>query len=62
MKIERLLQVNAAMLTVTSTLLFGMGQRDPQMPMLVILAAMFSIWFGESPLDRSLKRRLLKKR
>ncbi|NLE40032.1 MAG: DUF3488 domain-containing protein [Pirellulaceae bacterium] len=42
-KVERLLQVSVATLTVASVLLFGMGQRDAGLPALVILAVLVSM-------------------
>lgn len=42
-KIERLLLVNTATLTVVSALLFGMGQSGSSLPMLVVFAVVASI-------------------
>jgi len=48
MRIERSLQVNMALLSVTSTLLYGMGQRDALLPGLVMTAAVVSIWLTDA--------------
>ncbi|HBO44488.1 MAG TPA: hypothetical protein DD670_11250, partial [Planctomycetaceae bacterium] len=41
-KIERLLRVNTATLTIVSALLFGMGQSSSSLPMLVVFAVLVS--------------------
>lgn len=47
MKIERLLQVNIAVLTVVGTLLLGLGQENPMLPALSLFAAVTSIYFTD---------------
>ncbi|HLA84936.1 MAG TPA: DUF3488 domain-containing protein, partial [Thermoguttaceae bacterium] len=47
MKVERSLQVNMAMLTVTSALLYGMGQRDLRLALLVMVASAAAIWLTD---------------
>ncbi len=47
MKIERLLQINIAALTVVGTLLLGLGQRNPLLPVLSLFAAATSIYFTD---------------
>jgi hypothetical protein len=46
-KIERLLQVNIAALTVVGTLLLGLGQNNPMLPALSLFAAVTSIYFTD---------------
>ncbi len=47
MKIERLLQINIAALTVIGTLLLGLGQPNPLLPVLSLFAAATSIYFTD---------------
>jgi transglutaminase-like putative cysteine protease len=47
MKIERLLQVNIAALTVVGTLLLGLGQNNPMLPALSLFAAVTSIYLTD---------------
>ncbi|MBN1591521.1 MAG: DUF3488 domain-containing protein [Pirellulales bacterium] len=47
MKIERLLQINTAVLAVTSALLYDMGQPDTHWSMLMTVAAGTSIWLTD---------------
>jgi transglutaminase-like putative cysteine protease len=48
MKIERLLQWNIAGLTVVGTLLLGLGQDNPMLPVLSLFAAVTSIYFTDT--------------
>ncbi len=47
MPIERLLQIHVACLTALGTLLLGMGQRSPVLPVLAIFAAITSVIFTD---------------
>ncbi|MBW3600234.1 MAG: DUF3488 domain-containing protein, partial [Planctomycetes bacterium] len=47
MKIERMLQVNVAVLTVLGALLLGLGQDNPMLPTLSLFAAVTSIYFTD---------------
>jgi protein-glutamine gamma-glutamyltransferase len=47
MKLERMLQVNVAVLTVVGTLLLGLGQGNPMLPALSLFAAVTSIYFTD---------------
>ena len=47
MSIERLLQIHVACLTAMGTLLLGMGQRSPVLPVLAIFAAITSVIFTD---------------
>ena len=45
--LQRLLQINMATLAASGALLLGMGRRSPALPLLVLLAAMASIWLTD---------------
>jgi len=45
--VERLLQINMATLVSLGTLLLGMGQRSATLPLLVLIAAITSIWLSD---------------
>ncbi|MCX7428123.1 MAG: DUF3488 and transglutaminase-like domain-containing protein [Planctomycetia bacterium] len=47
MSVERLLQISTATLASLGTLLLGMGQRDERLPILVLLAAIASVWLTD---------------
>jgi len=48
MHLERLLQINMATLAALGTLLLGMGQRSPALPLLVLVAAVSSVWLTDA--------------
>jgi hypothetical protein len=48
MTVERLLQIHIATLTALGTLLLGMGQRNPILPVLAIFASVTSVIFTDS--------------
>lgn len=48
MTVERLLQIHVAVLAALGTLLLGMGQRDPVLPILSIFAAATSVYFTDA--------------
>jgi transglutaminase-like putative cysteine protease len=45
--LQRLLQINMATLAASGALLLGMGRRSPAVPLLVLLAALASIWLTD---------------
>ncbi len=47
MYLQRLLQINMATLAALGALLLGMGRRSPELPLLVLLAALASIWLTD---------------
>lgn len=47
MYLQRLLQINIATLAALGALLLGMGRRDPWLPLLVLLAAITSVWLTD---------------
>lgn len=48
MTVERLLQIHVAILAALGTLLLGMGQREPVLPILSIFAAATSVYFTDT--------------
>jgi len=48
MHLERLLQINMATLATLGTLLLGMGQRSVALPLLVLVAAVSSVWLTDA--------------
>ena len=42
--LERLLQINIATMAALGTLLLGMGQRSPALPLWMLTAAVASVW------------------
>lgn len=47
MYVQRLLQINVATLAALGTLLLGMGQRSPGLPLLTMIAAGGSVWLTD---------------
>lgn len=47
MYVERLLQINMATLAALATLLLGMGQRSTALPLLMMVAAILSVWLTD---------------
>ncbi len=47
MFLKRLLQINMAVLAALGTLLLSMGQQDPTLPMVMIVAAASSVWLTD---------------
>ncbi len=47
MYLERLLQINIATMAALGTLLFGMGQRSPWLPLGMLTAAIASVWLTD---------------
>jgi len=48
MHLERLLQINMATLAALGTLLLGMGQRSVELPLLVLVTAISSVWLTDT--------------
>ena len=47
MYLERLLQINVATMAALGTLLLGMGQRSANLPLLMLVAAIASVWLTD---------------
>lgn len=47
MYLERLLQINMAALAALGTLMLGLGQREPALPVLMLIAAVGSVWLTD---------------
>jgi transglutaminase-like putative cysteine protease len=45
--LERLLQINIATMAALGTLLLGMGQREPWLPLMMLIAAIASVWLTD---------------